>query len=172
MRREAGARPLSAPAPAWRAHWTKSNGRRRLRFATRASYHQGVERSRARAGRALILVAVGIIAVAVPAALGAARTTTAPGIPAHLFMTETDRTITFDVPRNAVLLRGVVVSFVVTNRGRTPHRFAIMGHSTATIPPGKTRRTSFVIFDTRGRFLFYDPLHRISRTLRGYLTIQ
>lgn len=87
-------------------------------------------------------------------------------------MTVTDRRITFDVPHDAVLLRGVVVSFVVTNRGRTPHRFAIMGHSTGTIPPGKTRRTSFVLFDTRGRLLFYDRLHRTSRTLRGYLTIQ
>jgi len=93
-------------------------------------------------------------------------------MPARLFMTETDRTITFNVPRNAFLLRGVVVSFVVENKGRKPHRFAIMGHSTRTIAPGKTARTTFIIFNTRGRFLFYDPLHRTSKTLRGYLTIE
>jgi hypothetical protein len=101
----------------------------------------------------------------------AATATTAPGVPAHLFMTATDRKITFDVPRNEVLPRGVVLSFVVKNKGKKPHRFSIMGHTTRTVAPGKTGRTTFIVFNTRGKFLFFDPLHKKSKTLRGYLRI-
>lgn len=114
---------------------------------------------------------VALACIATLPAAPPATATTAPGVPAHLFMTVTDRKITLDIPRNQVLPRGVVVSFVVKNKGRLPHRFSILGHTTPVIRPGKTGRTTFIIFNRRGRFHFFDPLHRRSKSLRGYIRI-
>jgi hypothetical protein len=65
--------------------------------------------------------------------------------------------------------RGDIATFHVTNDGKKPHDFTILGRKTRKLMPG--RKASFnVLLTTRGRFSYSSTLDRGKR-FRGYLSV-
>ena len=121
------------------------------------------------------------VALAVPAAVHATTRTTMPSQAVLVNVDITDkgiRTAMFhtDGPKAKdywaayYALRGEVAYFVVHNRGRKPHTFAVLGKKTKPIRPGGNARFH-VVLTKRGSFPFESTLDAGKKGFRGVFRV-
>ncbi len=123
-----------------------------------------------RASFRILVGAAAVAAVVAGTARGATPDTTFPGVPRYAFVVITDTKIRFT--NNGPVSpfeRGDLISFNVTNKGRKPHNFSMMGKTTKAIPPGKFRNTVFYNLSRRGKYFYRSTL---DRNLRGHIIVE
>ena len=125
---------------------------------------------------------VGLLAF--PSGSLASRRTTQPGSTIRVFVTVTDKGITYTafeemstggqtglIPARGGGIRGDVAIFRVRNRGKKPHNFVLLGKKTGRISPGRT--SSFaVLLLRRGSFPFESTLDKGKRGFRGIFVVR
>jgi hypothetical protein len=110
--------------------------------------------------------AVAVLAVAVLVVLGASRValashrTTGPSHQRYVYLIVTDRQITFHNDNLTQLTRGSYLRFFVFNEGKKKHQLEIQGVRTPVIKPGGRGETRWILFNSRGKFRFFDPTER------------
>jgi hypothetical protein len=122
-----------------------------------------------------------VVALAVPAVVHATSRTTMPsqailvnvditdkGIRTAMFHSEGPRSTEYWAAYYA--LRGEVAYFVVRNRGKKPHSFAVLGKKTKPIRPGHSVRFH-VVLTKRGSFPFQSTLDAGKKGFRGVFTV-
>jgi hypothetical protein len=97
-----------------------------------------------------------------------ADATTGPSHQRYVYLIVTDTGITFHNDNLTQLTRGSYLRFFVFNQGKQPHALEIQGKRTPRILPGSRGQTKWILFNVRGVFKFFDPLHP---KLVGYVRI-
>jgi hypothetical protein len=106
--------------------------------------------------------------LAVSSAALAARTTTAPGEHALIYVRITDKGLTvFD---GGTMPRGVIATFEAINDGKKSHNFIFLGKKTPVIKPG--HRAKFTVhLLTRGNFPYKSTVNAPGKFFRGFFTV-
>ena len=114
----------------------------------------------------MILLVLAAAAAAVTV-LPAATATTAPTINIDINVTVTDSAVKFARYRAR---RGWGVDFIVTNRGRKPHKLVIGGLPTPVLRPGKKAMVRAVM-EERGRYPFSVTVNAAGAKHKGWFIV-
>ncbi len=133
--------------------------------------------------RLLMWGAAAVAVLMLPGGSLAASRTTNPGLaPVIVYVTETDKGTTYTMWQSIVeegeptllvanaLLRGEVVTFQVTNKGKHPHNFAAFGKKTKTLKPGGKAHFSIALIH-RGKFSCRSTLDKGKPAFAGVLKV-
>jgi hypothetical protein len=116
----------------------------------------------------LLVAIVGSLVVSLICLAGSASATTGPQHQRYVYLLITDKKIVFHNDDLTSLTRGSYLRFFIFNEGKEPHQLSIQGKKTPVVKPGGRGETGWILFNDRGLFRFFDPLHK---SLFGYVRI-
>jgi hypothetical protein len=134
--------------------------------------------------RCVTLGIVGVVALMAQSGVSlAARETTSPGLaPVTVYVTETDRGITYTMWQSVIyegqpsqvvasaLLRGEVAIFQVSNKGKKRHNFSAFGKTTPKLASGAKARFKVALIH-RGTFPYRSTIDKGKPGFRGVLKV-